>query len=182
MKLVVDLFQNGFWNSDMIIIAHRGNVDGPNPERENSPDYINEALSMGYDVEIDLRTKDKRLYLGHDKAQYLVNLEWLYKNRERLWIHCKDRESLEFCSSTDMNLHYFWHDRDSYTLTSKAIGWVMVGQIPYNNSIIVLPESISYYDKYEGKYDRILESKGICTDKCNHYQKELNEIVELKEI
>lgn len=161
----------------MIIIAHRGNIDGINPERENSPDYIDEALEMGYDVEIDLRSKNKRLYLGHDKAQYPVNLGWLYKNRERLWIHCKDRESLEFCSSTVMNLHYFWHDRDSYTLTSKAIGLVLIGHYSYPNSIIVLPESISLYNKYEGKYDRILESLGICTDKCNYYRKELNEVV-----
>ena len=61
----------------MIIIAHRGNVDGPNPERENSPDYIDEALSMGYDVEIDLRSKDKQLFLGHDKPQYPLKLGWL---------------------------------------------------------------------------------------------------------
>ena len=161
----------------MIIIAHRGNVDGINPERENSPDYIDEALELGYDVEIDLRVKDKRLYLGHDEAQYPVKLGWLYRNRERLWIHCKDRESLEFCSSTVMNLHYFFHANDRYTLTSKGIGWVLVGQIPYNNSIAVLPESISYYNKYEGKYDRILGTHGICTDKCNYYRRELNEVV-----
>lgn len=159
----------------MIIIAHRGNVDGPNPERENSPDYIDEALSMGYDVEIDLRSKDKQLFLGHDKPQYPLKLGWLYKNREKLWIHCKDRESLEFCSSTVMNLHYFFHANDRYTLTSKGIGWVLVGQIPYNNSIIVLPESISYYDKYEERYDRILSTKGICTDNCNYYRRELTE-------
>ena len=161
----------------MIIIAHRGNVDGINLERENSPDYIDEALELGYDVEVDLRVKDKRLYLGHDEAQYPLKLGWLYRNRERLWIHCKDRESLEFCSSTVMNLHYFFHANDRYTLTSKGIGWVLVGQIPYNNSIAVLPESISYYDKYEGKYDRILGTHGICTDKCNYYRRELNEVV-----
>lgn len=161
----------------MIIIAHRGNVDGMNPERENSPDYIDEALELGYDAEIDLRSKDKQLFLGHDEAQYSVNLKWLYKNRERLWIHCKDRESLEFCSSIDMNLHYFYHENDKYSLTSRGIGWVLVGQMPYNNSIIVLPESISYYNKYGGKHDRILGTRGICTDKCNYYRRELNEVV-----
>lgn len=161
----------------MIIISHRGNVDGKNPERENDPDYVDEALELGYDVEIDLRSKDKRLYLGHDEAQYPVKLGWLYKNRDRLWIHCKDRESLEFCSSTVMNLHYFWHQSDFYTLTSRGIGWVLVGQYSYPNSIIVLPESISLYNKYEGKYDMILKARGICTDTCNYYRRELNEVV-----
>ena len=28
----------------MILIAHRGNTNGLNPERENTIDYINEAL------------------------------------------------------------------------------------------------------------------------------------------
>ena len=38
----------------MKLIAHRGNIDGPNPERENSPEYIEEALKAGYDVEVDV--------------------------------------------------------------------------------------------------------------------------------
>jgi len=159
----------------MYIIAHRGNVDGPNPERENSPDYIDEALKLGYDVEVDLRSKNGELYLGHDNPQYPVNLEWLQRNQEKLWIHCKDRESLEYCSSVDFNLHYFYHDTDAYVLTSKGYGMVLVGQFPYNNSIIVLPESIGYYNKYEERYDKILSTKGICTDNCNYYRRELTE-------
>ena len=38
--------------SDVTLISHRGNLDGLNPERENSPDYIDEAISKGYDVEM----------------------------------------------------------------------------------------------------------------------------------
>lgn len=33
--------------------------------------------------------------------------------------------------------------------------------------------SINYYDKYEGKYDRILDTIGICTDKPLFYKNEL---------
>ena len=36
----------------MILISHRGNISGPNPERENHPEYIFEALQAGYDVDI----------------------------------------------------------------------------------------------------------------------------------
>ena len=54
----------------MIFISHRGNLDGLNPDRENSPDYIDEAIKLGFDVEVDVRTKDGQLWLGHDEPQY----------------------------------------------------------------------------------------------------------------
>ena len=37
----------------MIRIAHRGNFAGINRDRENSPDYIEEAIAAGYNVEVD---------------------------------------------------------------------------------------------------------------------------------
>ena len=37
----------------MILISHRGNLDGPQPENENRPDYIEKAL-LNYNVEIDI--------------------------------------------------------------------------------------------------------------------------------
>ena len=40
----------------MIIISHRGNLDGPDKERENNPHFIDDCITKGFDVEIDLRT------------------------------------------------------------------------------------------------------------------------------
>ena len=34
----------------MKLIAHRGNISGPEPERENTMDYIEEAIQLGYDA------------------------------------------------------------------------------------------------------------------------------------
>jgi len=157
----------------MKIISHRGNLTGPNPIRENSIDYIEEAITHGFDVEIDLRHKDHNFYLGHDKPQYYVPMSWLVNYKDKLWIHCKDLESLDKISSSPIDFHYFWHEMDRYTLTSKGIGWVLVGQFPFKKSIIVLPESIDYCCEYEGKYDRILDTMGICTDRPLFYKKEL---------
>ena len=58
----------------MKLIAHRGNVTGPNPLRENSLEYIDDAIKLGYDVEIDVRhiEWEQQLYLGHDECQYPV--------------------------------------------------------------------------------------------------------------
>ena len=38
----------------MEIIAHRGNLNGPQPENENNPEYINSALELGFSAEIDV--------------------------------------------------------------------------------------------------------------------------------
>ena len=61
----------------MILISHRGNIMGPNPEQENHPDYIREALNIGYDVEIDVWYTDKFM-LGHDKPQYEFSFDLMY--------------------------------------------------------------------------------------------------------
>jgi hypothetical protein len=46
----------------MKLIAHRGNIDGIQREYENRPDYIDLALSKGYDVEIDLFLVRHRIF------------------------------------------------------------------------------------------------------------------------
>ena len=38
----------------MIIISHRGNIDGTNPRMENSPNYIQTEIDNKFHVEIDL--------------------------------------------------------------------------------------------------------------------------------
>lgn len=53
----------------MIILAHRGNVSGPEPARENSLALIGEALSRGYGLETDVRHAPERgFYISHDAA------------------------------------------------------------------------------------------------------------------
>jgi hypothetical protein len=151
----------------MKIISHRGNLTGSNPIRENSIDYIEDAIAEGFDVEIDLRVEDNDCYLGHDDPQYFVTMEWLKKYKDFLWIHCKNREALEKMSSSVVEFNYFYHECDRYTITSKGIGWVLIGQYPYSKSVIVLPESISLYE-YQPEY--IKNSFGICTDKPIFYK------------
>ena len=38
----------------MVLISHRGNLEGKNIELENDPTYIDSAIEKGFDVEIDL--------------------------------------------------------------------------------------------------------------------------------
>ena len=107
----------------MIFISHRGNLNGPEPLRENCPSYIDEALRAGYDVEIDLRMVDAELYLGHDEPQYLIDRDWLLKRKEHLWIHIKDYESIVWISQQEIDFKYFCHESDNFTLTSNGYVW-----------------------------------------------------------
>jgi hypothetical protein len=107
----------------MIYISHRGNLDGINTKRENSLDYIDEAINAGYDVEIDLRCKNNRLFLGHDTPDYPVADDWLRERKDSLWIHVKDYFSLVWILKNDFGYKYFCHENDRYTLTSNGYVW-----------------------------------------------------------
>ena len=158
----------------MKIISHRGNLSGFNPIRENSIDYIEEAIAEGFDVEIDLRVEDNEFYLGHDEPQYFVTLKWLKKYKDILWIHCKNRESLEKLSTSMIEFNYFWHQTDCYTITSKGIGWVYPGNKPYSNSVVVMPEVNDSYSSSDG-LNYIKNIYGVCTDIPLFYKQQLEE-------
>jgi hypothetical protein len=144
----------------MILISHRGNIDEKIVERENHPDYIDTAINLGYDVEIDMWWIDGKTYLGHDVPQYEVDDEWLTKRINKLWVHCKNIELLNWIRST--TLHYFWHEEDTLTLTSKNQIWAYPGKQPILGSIAVMPEI---------NKDNISLCIGICSDYIKNYKK-----------
>ena len=143
----------------MILISHRGNIDGRIPEYENNPNYIEAALGLGYDVEIDLWFIDGKTYLGHDEPQYEIDDDWLGERIDKIWVHCKNIESLNWIRST--NLHYFWHETDTVTLTSKNYVWAYPGKQPIVGSIAVMPEL---------ENDNVLLCTGICSDYIKRYE------------
>jgi hypothetical protein len=141
-------------------IAHRGNINGINVERENHPDYIDEAISLGYDVEIDMWWIDGRTYLGHDEPQYEVDDAWLTERVDKLWVHCKNIELLNWIVNTSLN--YFWHTIDSYTLISNKMVLVKPGEKLIKNSICCMPEM--------GYIGDITKCYGIMTDNIKEYE------------
>lgn len=147
----------------MIFIAHRGNINGPNIERENTEEYILEALSKGYDCEIDLWVIDNILYLGHDKPIHKTSKEFILNNSNNLWIHCKNHQALQYLINIDTN--YFYHDKDNYTITSKNIIWGNINSEIINNMICVMPEK---YTQHINK-SHLLKCIGICSDYISCY-------------
>jgi len=159
------------------LIAHRGNLDGPNPDKENHPDYIHAAVQQGYEVEVDLWYVDGNLYLGHDSPRYRINKKYLdlVASANFLWTHAKNIEALEYLTSSEKmhytrQWNYFWHQEDDYTLTSLRYIWAYPGKKLTNNSICVLPE--------QAKLDILEISKctGVCTDYVYRMESELSEV------
>ncbi len=135
----------------MKIISHRGNVFGPNPQRENSPSYIDEAISLGYDVEVDVWFINDKYYLGHDEPQHEVTSEWLYKRP--LWCHAKNQSAMEHMMRE--SIVCFWHESDKVTLTTDGFLWCF----PENYSELGITVHV-------GKCEEIPKQPcyGICTD------------------
>ena len=142
----------------MLLISHRGNIDGPNKDRENNPEYIQNALNNGYEVEVDIWFKNNSFYLGHDKAEFLIDENFLKK--KKLWFHAKNYDALKNLKNFDIN--YFWHQEDDYTITSKGNIWVYPGKVFDKNSIAVLPERFT--DKIN------LSCEGVCSDYIERYK------------
>ena len=142
------------------LISHRGNIDGAEKNIENTTFAIEKAINNGFDCEVDLWINEKSIYLGHDKPQYKIELSFLNEFKDKLWIHCKNFEALDYMKKIDRPFNYFWHQNDKFTLTSKGYIWTFPGNKYSSNSVIVnLDENL------------VLESDcyGICSDYVSQY-------------
>ena len=145
----------------MLIISHRGNLNGRNPETENHPDQIIRAVDEGFDVEVDVWFKDDMWYFGHDEPTYEMAQSyfnnWKNKAINKLWIHAKNLEAVEKLSLSGMN--WFWHENDKVTLTSKGYVWCFSG---YETDGGIMVDSGQKTDK---------KIFGVCTDNPRRWQK-----------
>lgn len=102
------------------LYAHRGNLFGPKPGLENTPDYIDQAIKFGFKVEVDVwLNPDGNLYLGHDKPDTLVSFEYLFVRHDSLLIHAKNVEALIYLSSRT-RLNVFYHTDEHAVLSSNG--------------------------------------------------------------
>lgn len=151
----------------MRLIAHRGNTDGVKLELENTPEYIFNALSSGFDVEIDVWGVEGELWLGHDKPQHkMIDLfnHFNYIADDRLWYHCKNLESITILNKQSGDAaNFFWHQKDDFTLTSNGHIWTYQNKPITKNSICVLPEIGNYTEK------ELKCCYGICSDNIVKY-------------
>ena len=140
----------------MYLISHRGNINGIQKSKENDPNYINRAIEGGFDVEVDVRYNKGKFFLGHDYDQYEIDKNFLLS--EKIWCHAKTTIALS--ALHQIGAHYFWHQEDDYTITSKGFIWTYPGKKLLPNSICVLPEEANYIE---------INCLGICSDFIEKY-------------
>jgi len=141
----------------MILISHRGNINGKDESKENKPSYIVDAIRKGYNVEVDFWYDNGKFVLGHDEPQYSIPLDFIENYYRYLWIHCKNHDALSKLVEIDRGgvyFNYFWHDSDDVIITSKGYMWANPGTY-IEGSIAVMPEYKK--DKIEGRL-------GVCSD------------------
>lgn len=146
----------------MILISHRGNINGRFESYENEPTYIDLAISKGYDVEVDVWYRDNILWLGHDKPQYGVDFRWFRDRISKLWVHCKNIESLIYFKESGYGMNYFWHQEDDVTITSSGYFWTYPGKQLTTNSIAVMPEISEFVN--------MKIALGVCSDYIEKYK------------
>jgi len=154
----------------MKFISHRGNLTGPLPDLENSPEFIVDAILKGFDVEVDLRKKGEKLFLGHDFCQYEIKESFLSQHKDQLWIHCKDLPSLKWLLSNDSTYNFFWHQGDDFSITTSGHIWTYPDKELSDISICVMPESSTYTN------NSMYRSAGICSDYIMGYKRRYEDI------
>lgn len=142
----------------ILLISHRGNLGSLDPSKENSPHYIDEAILSEYDVEIDVRYIDGKLYLGHDTPDYETSLEWLLGRKHNLWVHCKNFAALSYL--IDKELRTFYHQKENHTIINNC-NLIWSHQLDEANEKSIIPllseEDIINHNSYIPVY-------GICSD------------------
>ena len=154
-------FKRVFRKSLMLLISHRGNINGRKSEYENKPSYIVQAIESGYQCEVDVWFVGGKFMLGHDEPTYEFPFELIEKYFNKLWLHCKDIASLSKFNQIDRigsYFNYFSHDKDIGVLTSKGYIW---STNVYDGGILVMPE---VFNKQPSEL-----TTGVCSDNISKY-------------
>jgi hypothetical protein len=119
----------------MILIAHRGLINGPDKNLENNPSQIQQALSLGFDCEIDIWKVEDEFFLGHDSPTYPISSEYLVNCQ--FWVHAKNFEALEWLINKSNSINFFWHEQDQYAVTSKHFIWTCDQKYLTNRTVLM---------------------------------------------
>jgi len=131
-------------------VLHRGNARGD--DCENEPALLRRRLAEGHDVEVDLWVVGGAALLGHDAPLHPIDDAFLAD--DRVWVHCKNAAAAAHARA--LGCHYFVHDRDDATLTSRGVHWMYPGVEDYPPGVTVA--------KTREDAARVASGAGVCTD------------------
>lgn len=139
-------------NGHRLIISHRGNVNGPDPEIENNPDWIFRLTCLGINVEVDVwHGGNGDFYLGHDEPVYRVQDDFLMN--PLLWCHAKNVEALLRMRSMGV-LSFFWHENDEAALVSNGYIWTCDKSLADRTEVVIVDKNRDHH----------IEKAGVCSD------------------
>lgn len=144
----------------MKLISHRGNINSILVERENTTSYIDEAISQGYDVEIDVRLVYNKLFLGHDAPDYEIDLSWLMDRKKYLWVHTKNFDALSFL--IDYDLRIFYHQKEDHTIINNS-GAIWSHNLHEADKKSIIP-LLNFKDISSFSNECFGEIYGVCSD------------------
>jgi hypothetical protein len=125
---------------------------------ENVPEQIEYALAGGFDAKVDLWRIAGDWFVGSEKPAYPVSEKFI--RQKGLWLHCRNFAALDVMVSNNQKSNYFWHEADSYSLTSRGYIWAYPSQAVSESAICVMPEW------EDSSFSNIgdLNCLGICSD------------------
>ena len=156
--------------SNLMVIAHRGLLEGPSKKLENNPENIFYNIKNYPKLfnEIDINFVNDAIYTGHDKPTYKVDLQFILNNKNKLILHIKrlDYDS-PYAFDTLLKLyetcHCFCHEEDNFTITNKGLIWSHPKMGLNKNTVFVMPEKVMPISS-EAFINNLNLLKGVCTD------------------
>ena len=152
-----------------IVIAHRGLLCGPNQFLENEPNHIKKNIKYHPQIinEIDIWISNE-IYLGHDRPDYKIEINFLKEFSNNLILHLKHIEfksdvAMKNFKEINQNCHTFCHEDDNFTITSRNWIWLHPKNKIQENCIVVMPEKFLNLDINENIM-LLKKAKGVCSD------------------
>ena len=128
----------------MKLLAHRGNTSGVNTSYENNPEYLKHAISLGWDIEIDARLIDNKMWLGHEYhlGLYLLAGWQVLLERGKEYVELRKRIETEMAKHSDTGAPS-WLGNEAFHASHRSnllrknptwfsqFGWAEPPDLPY---------------------------------------------------
>lgn len=154
----------------MLFFSHRGNISGPNPELENTPDYVLKALNKGFSVVVDVCLKNEVLYLGnkHSDSKTEVDKSFLQNTS----IVCRAHDEITYEALLSYEIHCFYHDNHQDPKTSlglQMINYELSNEVNLSQkTILMFPEE---YLSNKPNYNTYKQAFGILSNYIINYRR-----------
>ena len=122
---------------DGIIISHLGNINGPEPERENTFSYIQAARKAGWHVCMRVIFRYGKFLLPHANGYDVIQPAFLA--RQHYWSCALSPETVD--ALCEINAHCFLAAAEHPTLTSAQFVWTPPPHYLTPRAIALFPEA-----------------------------------------